>query len=329
MSCNHPLKAFWTGNLTDKGEKEYFIAPSTAGDIVSFEEVYKKHFKVGFAAPTLDVNGHSYLKDPVPIPCGHCVGCRLDNSRMWKIRCCLEALNWDTVHFITLTYDDEHLPLDENGELVLSKRDLELFWKRLRKKGYNFKFFSCGEYGTSTHGTHRPHYHAIIFGSPFSDLVPVLRNRFQSAELNRIWGKGLTDLQIADPGSIAYVCGYVEKKQLDPEYFDYSVKPFRSMSRGLGKDYIDGHLGSLLSTGKVYGNFGSSHEATLPRYLKLKLKERFPDWYKAHTAAGVFSAKESRLVDQSVFGSLSEEDIGDTKDIHLINSLQKVRKVKL
>lgn len=47
------------------------------------------------------------------LPCGKCIGCRLDYSREWAVRCTLEMQDHpkDTCWFLTLTYDDEHVPV--------------------------------------------------------------------------------------------------------------------------------------------------------------------------------------------------------------------------
>lgn len=66
---------------------------------------------------------------PIKIPCGQCIGCRLERSRQWAMRCVHEAsLHLDNC-FITLTYNDQHIPSDAGLRL----RDYQLFMKRLRK----------------------------------------------------------------------------------------------------------------------------------------------------------------------------------------------------
>ena len=94
--------------------------------------------------------------------------------------------------FITLTYDDAHLPYNQS----LSVRDFQLFMKRLRKEfGSGVRFFHCGEYGEKTG---RPHYHAILFNCDFKDKkIHTVRNGhrvYVSQQLNDIWGNGLTEI---------------------------------------------------------------------------------------------------------------------------------------
>ena len=118
------------------------------------------------------------------IPCGKCIGCRLERSRQWAIRCVHEASMYNDNRFVTLTYNDENL--DKKGSL--DKRDFVLFMKRLRKEFEDerkIRFFHCAEYGeickhcqkhktVCTCGNYtaalgRPHHHAILFNVKFTD----------------------------------------------------------------------------------------------------------------------------------------------------------------
>jgi len=67
------------------------------------------------------------------ISCGQCIGCRLERSRRWAVRCMHEAQMHRYSCFLTLTYSDEFLPSD--GTLVL--KDFQDFMKRLRKRVVN------------------------------------------------------------------------------------------------------------------------------------------------------------------------------------------------
>ncbi|WP_422851467.1 rolling circle replication-associated protein [Candidatus Ruthia endofausta] len=114
-----------------------------------------------------------HFNSPLPyettllLPCGQCIGCRLERSHQWAIRCIHEASLYPDNSFITLTYDNDNLPSNRS----LDKRHFQLFMKPLRKK-YSHKkicFYHCGEYG-DLHK--RPHYHAILFNHHFEDRVP-------------------------------------------------------------------------------------------------------------------------------------------------------------
>lgn len=159
----------------------------------------------------------------VTVPCGRCIGCRLEYSRQWAIRCTHEASLWDRNCFITLTYDNESLP--ENGSLVLD--DFQRFMKRLRKRFTGFqtttnkhgeiikpiRFYHCGEYG-DLYG--RPHYHAVLFNFDFKDKeLFTVRNGnqcYRSEILADLWPYGLHEIGNVTFESAAYVARYVMKK---------------------------------------------------------------------------------------------------------------------
>lgn len=150
--------------------------------------------------------GAALVDMPVQLPCGQCIGCRLEYSRQWAIRCLHEASLHEDSIFLTLTYDDDHLPIDGS----LTHRHYQLFAKRLRKH-LPFRYYMCGEYGEN-YG--RPHYHALLFGlrfpdaerSTWSDDVMV------SETCNKLWGKGACGIGEVSFESAAYVARYTVKK---------------------------------------------------------------------------------------------------------------------
>jgi hypothetical protein len=189
----------------------------------------------------------------IAIPCGKCLGCRMDRSRSWAIRCMHEASMYERNCFITLTYDDKHLP--EIGSLQL--RDFQLFMKKLRKQfGNGIRFFHCGEYGPK-YG--RPHYHAILFNFDFPDKEPwKVRNGFQtwrSKSLEKIWKGGFSEIGSVSFESAAYVARYITKKQTtqawwtESEVYDKETgemlgrrsPEYTTMSRrpGIGRPWLD------------------------------------------------------------------------------------------
>lgn len=156
------------------------------------------------------LNGERRL-DTQMVGCGTCLGCRSDQAREWAIRLTHEARHHDDAWFLTLTYDDEHIP--PSGSL--DARDPTLFLKRLRRKypGRRLSYYLCGEYGERTE---RPHYHAVLCGLPLLDRarlpdrtgVPV----WTSDTLGDTWGLGLHEFSSVTFGAAAYVAGYVRKK---------------------------------------------------------------------------------------------------------------------
>lgn len=149
------------------------------------------------------------------IPCGWCIGCRLDRTKQWATRCVHEAQLHEENSFITLTYDEAKLP--ENGQLVY--RDFQLFMKRFREKtNARIRFYMAGEYGSKDG---RPHFHACIFGYAFPDKYPWKTGQkhtiYRSAELESLWTDGFSSVGTLTPESAAYVAGYVQKKIIGPK----------------------------------------------------------------------------------------------------------------
>lgn len=147
------------------------------------------------------------------LPCGRCIGCRLERSRQWAVRLVHEKRFHDRSSFITLTYDEAHLPKD--GSLDL--KHFQDFMKRLRFElaPRRIRFFHAGEYGEKRG---RPHYHAIIFGEDFSadrlDIESSDRGdtTWCSPLLTKLWPKGMNRVGEVTFESCAYVARYVTKK---------------------------------------------------------------------------------------------------------------------
>ena len=148
----------------------------------------------------------------VTLPCGQCIGCRLERSRQWATRCLHESSLYQDNSFITLTYDDENLP--RGGTLVYD--DFQRFMKRLRFRFSNqtIRFYMGGEYGETTN---RPHYHACLFGLRFPDLrlLKVTRSGFRlytSQILESLWPYGLCSIGDVSFQSAAYIARYCVQK---------------------------------------------------------------------------------------------------------------------
>ncbi|QXP08492.1 MAG: replication initiator protein [Arizlama microvirus] len=182
-----------------------------------------------------------YLDLPVQLPCGQCIGCRLERSRQWAMRCVHEASLYEDNCFITLTFDDQHIAEDKS----LCKRDFQLFMKRLRKKfNTKIRYYHCGEYGENFG---RPHHHACIFGFDFPDKEWLSRkdgvDLYTSEILSELWGHGYCTIGSVTFESAAYVARYIMKKitgEKAEEYYGGRLPEYTTMSRrpGLGKDWF-------------------------------------------------------------------------------------------
>lgn len=209
------------------------------------------------------------------MPCGQCHFCRLKHAREWAMRCMHEKRMHNLSEFVTLTYDDDHLPKFN----TLVRRDPQLFLKRVRKKyGQGIRFYGCGEYGERTL---RPHYHLLFFGFEFPDkqLYKVTRNGdrlYTSAACSDLWEMGYTVHGEVTFDSAAYVSQYVTKKRtgkeayshywtLDPdtgECFD-RLPEFPMRSLGIGRSFFEKYKGELYAHDNA---IFKGHETPLPRY---------------------------------------------------------------
>lgn len=160
--------------------------------------------QVRFSKPR---NGRAYT--PIDIPCGQCILCRLEHARQWAVRITHEGQLHPENSFVTLTYDNDHLPPYNS----LQYCDLQKFWKRLRREVGALRYFAVGEYGDDTN---RPHYHAVIFGHAFVDRRTILRQTpsllWTNPVLQEAWGMGHVSVGALTFESAQYTASYVTKK---------------------------------------------------------------------------------------------------------------------
>lgn len=202
-----------------------------------------------------------------PVRCGKCIPCQAARRDEWAFRMCMESKGHLSSIFVTLTYSPENLPSD----LSVSKKSFQDFMKRYRKaiSPRQVRFYACGEYGTDSG---RPHYHAIIFGAPESDLGP----------LNKAWGLGFVSVFPFSLASARYVAKYVIKA--DQKVIKGREKPFALMSRkpGLGRNFVDSSIAQLAHREEQFLQTNGSlvydgQFFPIPRYIKDKFAEEgFP-----------------------------------------------------
>lgn len=146
------------------------------------------------------------------LPCRKCPSCKLAKAREWALRCWHESQMHEQSCFVTLTYRDKDLPPNYN----LDHRDFQLFMKRIRiNECKKLSFFMCGEYGD---GTHRPHYHVILYGYyPADAKYHRTENKhryYKSETLDKYWRLGFTDTTNVSYQNAGYIARYTLKKQL-------------------------------------------------------------------------------------------------------------------
>ncbi|WNK12419.1 MAG: replication initiator protein [Microvirus sp.] len=182
------------------------------------------------------------------IPCGGCLGCKTTHATDWARRAEHEASQWEHNSFVTLTYDDEHLPKEGN----LDRQALAKFLKRLRRlrdrnphllrfnPRRGLRYLACGEYGERNG---RPHYHLLIFNCGFADLKMKTPDLGESPTLAKLWDLGTHTIGAVTGASANYVAQYTLKKQgstyADPDGV-VKTAPFLRMSLkpAIGTDWI-------------------------------------------------------------------------------------------
>lgn len=220
-----------------------------------------------------------------------------------------EAQLYEHNAYITVTYDDEHLPPGHS----LVYRDFQLFMKRARKHfaPAQIRFYMSGEYGEKTN---RPHYHALLFNANFKDrkyfrTMPSGAKLYTSETLDKLWGKGHTTIGAVTFESAAYVARYVMKKitglgiktykKIDQETGEITNEighqgqhntnsetycenrlagkkiEFSNMSRrpGIGEPWIEKYKSDVYPHGMVVIN---GHEVRPPKYYDRWYKKRNP-----------------------------------------------------
>lgn len=260
----------------------------------------------------------------IDVPCGRCVGCRLEYARQWAIRCMHESTFHDASSFVTLTYSPEHVPPGH----ALRKKDMQDFFKRLRYHVGPVRYYYAGEYGDKDL---RPHYHACLFGYYPADakFLKMSQNGvdklYKSQQLDEIWGNGYCSFGNVTFESAGYVARYCMKKlsrprkcrsceelgdecaecrkvrlhyeRVDPETGEIYTVPeeFADMSRrpGIGRDWIDAYRGEVYNADSVIIN---GKEVLPPKYYDSTLPEEKLQEIKDKRAADAANSSGERTL---------------------------------
>lgn len=283
--CKNPLKGFQVG-LNISGKPDYKVCSFSVDHLEYVGSSWKSVF-----VPDVLYNPFKIVRDFILIPCGKCLDCRMSYARDWANRMMLENTFHSSSYFLTLTYDDFHVPVSyypdlETGEAriayTLRKDELSDFMKRLRRrleyygKKSDIRFYGVGEYGSNTF---RPHYHLIVFGLELDDLVELKRSPlgykyYTSPTIEACWKNGFSMVCDVSWETCAYVARYVTKKA----YNDYSdelmdffglEREFSRMSRkpGIGRRYYDENHFEIYQHDKIYlSTFQGGKEIKPPKY---------------------------------------------------------------
>lgn len=238
------------------------------------------------------------LNDTMLVPCGKCPECLKSRASAWSFRLMQEMKTSWSGYFLTLTYDNNNVPISKNGFMSLSKGKSahhKLFFKVLRRKheraGFDYsdpgtpriKYYLVGEYGGETY---RPHYHLIVFNVKL-ELIIGKRNcdviRIAGYDSKRhindghMWKKGYMTVGTVGEDSVGYALKYMTKKPfIGLHERDDRVKEFACMSKGLGLSYLTDQMKAwhyALPFERMYCNLTDGKKIGMPRYYKQKLYE--------------------------------------------------------
>lgn len=214
----------------------------------------------------------------MPVPCGECPQCRKRHINSWSFRLYQQLKASREAHFLTLTYDDKHIPFSPGLLPSLDKTHMQLFIKRLRKahpKENRLKYYGVGEYGNQSA---RPHYHILLFDGDIHKIDPA-------------WQMGNIHYGQVSGASIAYTLKYVTKTKLQRlgawiygDADDDRQPPKSLMSKGIGKNYltkdmVNWHKKDVLN--RAYCNIEGGKKISMPRYYKDKIYE----WWERNMIA--------------------------------------------
>lgn len=301
-----------------------------------FEMMCEKPF-----VKTIPGDGVGDYLTSTPLPCGRCLHCRINRSRMWQTRIMLESMAHEKNSFVTLTYDNKSVPFDcKNLTMPLVKKDLQDYLKRLRKLilPQKIRYYAVGEYGQKQ-GSWRPHFHLIIFGlgDVDRDVIEKAWN-FKYNRKNKDYersNRGFVYIGSVTKDSARYVTQYVTKSLSIYNDWYYNLLPdeFATMSKmngGLGIEVmreiakkLDSEEIDVVETLNIKGK-----EINIGRYLRRKLHEfRGLDEEKFKELFGIY---RNELYSKHVAGDgafienfMEEDRVKRLKKAHNIKTFRK------
>lgn len=290
--------------------------------------------------PGLDVKQTpAHLGRDIKLPCNNCIGCRVQRSQEWALRCLHESQTHTHNSFLTLTIAEENLGRVAPGG-SLSRYIHQTFTKRLRSKlaPRRISYYMCGEYGEKLG---RPHYHYLIFGYDFPDKVHSKttdhgEKLYESPTLNLLWPHGKAWIGQVTYESCAYVASYVMKKmtgkKAEEHYLrqdeggnDYWLEPeFNEMSRrpAIAKRWWDDFRQDVTTDDHVIAPSGSERKP--PRYYDKLLALFDPTAHAVMKMKREHRAKELTQDDQTPQRLADRETVLEAKLKLKKRSLEKV-----
>lgn len=254
------------------------------------------------------------VDEGVLYPCGKCPVCRMKYRKQLATRIYMEYSIEQPIdsYFITLTYDDQNIPV-ESGRQCFNKehvlRFLDSLRHKLRSAGFSLRYFGTCEYGEKGY---RPHYHFLLFlyGSPgtskFKYSPRRFEHQFRDDYIKPLWHYGFVyDGRVSIKSTMYCTCyALKDDEALERDWTGFEAgRPFRlfSLRPGLGltdkcvewwTDYVyndgDFRYGLRLSKG-----LKRSISSSVPVGIKRKIKDNEPDFYEAYKNANFSNREES------------------------------------
>lgn len=216
-----------------------------------------------------------FTRDKIPVPCGKCPPCKKRRISGWSFRLMQEERQALSAFFVTLTYDTDHVLITNNGFMSVCKRDVQLFFKRLRflqrHNPVQIKYYAAAEYSPKM----RPHYHLLIFNSTEENIAKAWVAPPRDFPLAAATPIGHIHYGTVTGASVGYTLKYMSKECKIPMHKrDDRQKEFSLMSKGLGKCYITPAIRSYHKADMVNRMVITIEEGKkipMPRYYKDKL----------------------------------------------------------
>ena len=189
------------------------------------------------------------------VRCGHCINCKAARAHEWCMRLEMESHYWKDCCFVTLTYNDENLPMHViDGHIYYSDEEIGLhpelavlyeptlrpdhltkFLKRLRKRlATPCRYFAVGEYGTKFG---RSHLHILFFGIPAGIITQKI--------VEDCWPYGFVQVKPFFKETCSYIAGYVQKKLYGKDKYLFKLPEFMRCSHHLGERWLRDHMSSF------------------------------------------------------------------------------------
>lgn len=302
MSCTHPLTA-WKPLSTHASKPVYFGKVRPIGE------------------PTKEIK----------LPCRQCIGCLRSRQMDWSTRMMHEASLWEDNYFLTPTYDENNLPSDRS----LIYRHFQLFMKKIRKHftGLTIRFVVAGEYGEQLQ---RPHFHAIIYNLPLTDLELYSNNGgnklYTSALIEKLWTFGGVKIGEVNATTCKYVAGYMLKelksKNWEIEYTTLPdengeiikrTKPFNHMSTrpGIGKAWFEKHSKDCFPSDFL---IVEGKKVPVPGYYDLLYSRDYPEEFEK-----IQQQREKNMQSESFIYNNTPERLATRTKIAEINQKRHLR----